>query len=158
MATRDELYAKFGIVAEAAQLFETELGSLLLCAQGLEHGWHLNTDPDSARKLLNEIDRITLGRLLARLKECIAIDEELADRFAMALKARNRLFHGFYEFHNFKIQTDEGRASMIADLEVLHGELFGAWQAASAMTASATAFLLETKHRDSATNVDVFDD
>lgn len=26
MATRDELYAKFGITAEAVQLFETELG------------------------------------------------------------------------------------------------------------------------------------
>ena len=34
MATRDDLYAKFGATAEAAQLFETELGTLLLVASG----------------------------------------------------------------------------------------------------------------------------
>lgn len=33
VASRDELYAKFGIATEAAQLFETERGTLLLCAR-----------------------------------------------------------------------------------------------------------------------------
>jgi hypothetical protein len=149
LATRDELYAKFGVTAEAAQLFETELGTLLLCARGIEHGWHVEPDPDSARKLLDEIDRFTLGRLLGNIKKCVAVDEGLADRFASALKARNRLFHGFYEKHNFKIQTDEGRDAMIADLEVLHEELFSAWQVASAMTALSTAFVLETRDHNS---------
>jgi hypothetical protein len=35
MASRDDLYCKFGVTAEAAQLFETELGTLLLAARGL---------------------------------------------------------------------------------------------------------------------------
>lgn len=117
MATRDELYAKFGITAEAAQLFETELGTMLLCARGLEHGWHVEADPDSARKLLDDIDRSTLGRLLGSLRNCVSLDDGLTERFAFALKAQNRLFHGFYELHNFKIQTDEGRDAMIADLD-----------------------------------------
>ena len=43
------LYAKFGITAEAAQLFETELGTVLLSAQGLEHGWHIAPDRKKAR-------------------------------------------------------------------------------------------------------------
>ena len=41
VATRDELYAKFGVTAEAAQLFETELGPLILCVRGLEEGWQV---------------------------------------------------------------------------------------------------------------------
>ncbi|RUX51487.1 hypothetical protein EOA33_06130 [Mesorhizobium sp. M4A.F.Ca.ET.050.02.1.1] len=145
MATRDELYAKFGITAEAAQLFETELGSLLLCARGLERGWRHEGDPDDARKLLDHIECSTLGQLLGTLKNCVSLDHGLVDRFASALKARNRLFHRFYEAHGFKIQTDEGRDEMVADLEVLHSELFNAWQVASKMTALATSFLLEAK-------------
>lgn len=145
LATRDELYAKFGITAEATQLFEAELGTMLLCARGLEHGWHVEADPDSARKLLDDIDRSTLGRLLGSLRNCVSLDDGLTECFASALKARNRLFHGFYESHNFKIQTDEGRDAMIADLEVLHDELFNAWQVASAMTATATKFVLELR-------------
>lgn len=38
MADRHELYAKYGIAAEAAQLFETELGTLLLGLRGLDEG------------------------------------------------------------------------------------------------------------------------
>ena len=61
-------------------------------------------------------------------------------RFASALKARNRLIHGWYERHSFKIQTDEGRDVMIADLEKLHTELFEAWQIAQALVKLTTDF------------------
>jgi len=122
MATRDELYAKFGITAEAAQLFETELGTLLLCLRGLEHGWHVVPDGERARATLEEIDRSTLGRLLSGLKRHVALEDDLETRFSAALQARNCLTHGFYERHNFKIQTDVGRDEMISDLELLHEE------------------------------------
>ena len=48
-----------------------------------------------------------------------------------ALEARNRLSHGFFERHNLKIQTEDGRRKMIADLDCLHRELFLAWRTAS---------------------------
>ena len=67
------------------------------------------------------------------LKGRVRLESGLEARFESALKARNRLNHGFYERHNFKIQTDEGRDEMIADLEALHDELFHAWQIAGAM-------------------------
>jgi len=95
MATRDELYAKFGITAEAAQLFETELGTLLLSVSAIENDWHATPDPVSARKALDQIEAHTLGRLLGVLKGKVAFDEHLAERFASAQKARNRLNHGF---------------------------------------------------------------
>jgi hypothetical protein len=147
LATRDELYAKFGITAEAAQLFEVELGSLLLCARAIEQGWNFKADPDKARKLLRDIDRSTLGNLLRSLKKCVGLDDELANRFASALQTRNRLFHRFYESHNFKIQTDEGRDVMMADLEAMHVELFNAWQIASGITATVTESLLKLRRK-----------
>src|SRR5690349_13038627 len=134
MATRDELYAKFGITAEAAQLFETELGTLVLSLRALQNGWHIVPDREKAGAVLEEVDRSTLGYLLNTLKTHTAFDDDLAGRFTAALKARNRLTHGFFERHNFKIQSDTGRDEMIADLEALHEELFQAWRIASAMT------------------------
>jgi hypothetical protein len=139
MAERHELYAKYGIAAEAAQLFETELGTLLLGLRGLDEGWHLVPDGEAAGKLLDEIDRSTLGRLLHNLNGHIKVVGDLEESFTSALETRNRLMHGFFERHNFKIQTEEGRLEMMADLEALHGELFAAWQAASKLTTIISA-------------------
>ncbi|HEY7414921.1 MAG TPA: hypothetical protein VH593_07000 [Ktedonobacteraceae bacterium] len=141
MATRDELYAKFGITAEAAQLFETDLNTLLLMTHFTENGWHIEPDRELGLRFVDSIDRDTLGQLLKRLSK--KFDDNLKDRFASALKARNRLIHGFYERHDFKIQTDEGRDIMIADLEKLHEELFQAWQVASTITALTERAMLE---------------
>lgn len=113
MATRDELYAKFGITAEAAQLFETELGTLLLAVSAIEHGWDTTPDPPGAQKALDQIEGHTPGRLLGVLKGKVVFDENLAERFTLALKARNRLNHGFYERHNFKIQTAKAATSWL---------------------------------------------
>jgi hypothetical protein len=139
MADRHELYAKYGIAAEAAQLFETELGTLLLALRGLENDWHVVPDGAAARKVLDSIDRSTLGRVLNDLKRHIAIEGDLEQRFSSALKARNRLMHGFFERHNFKIQNEGGRKEMIADLDGLHGELFNAWRAAGNLTTIISA-------------------
>ena len=147
MATREELYAKFGITAEAGQLFETELGTLILCSQALEHGWHVAPDGEKARAALDEIDRSTLGRLLHTLESRVHLEGDLEEKFASALKARNRLSHGFYERHNFKIQTDEGRDAMMVDLEALHQELFQAWRIASAMTSLVSEIMLHDADR-----------
>ena len=70
------------------------------------------------------------------VKTAVKIDDQFEARFMAALEARNRLNHGFFEKHNFRIQTEEGRDLMIDDLEALHTELFYAWQAASGMTES----------------------
>lgn len=141
MADRHELYAKYGIAAEAAQLFETELGTLLLGLQGLENDWHLLPDGAAALEVLENIDRSTLGRLLNDLKRYITIEGDLEECFASALKARNQLMHGFFERHNFGIQTEDGRKMMIADLDRLHDECFAAWRAAGKVTTIITTVL-----------------
>lgn len=135
MLDRHELYAKYGIAAEAAQLFETDLGTLLLSVWALENGWHVVPDGAAAREVLNSIDRSTLGRVLNDLKRYIRISTEFEDVFLLGLRARNHLMHGFFERHNFKIQTAEGRKEMIVDLDNLHRELFAAWRLADTFVA-----------------------
>lgn len=154
MAERYELYAKFGIAAEAAQLFETELGTLLLALRGLENNWHVTPDGDAARQMLDGINRNTLGKLLNDLKQHITIEGDLETMFFSALQARNRLFHGYFERHNLKIQTKVGREEMIADLDDLHGEVFNAWQTASMLSNTFTAAmrLLRRVHEGSETD------
>lgn len=145
MATREDVYQKFGITAEATQLFETELSSLIIGTQGLVRGWHKTPDPKQGKKLLKLLDRQTMGKLLQGVKESAGIDDDTKNQFTSALKARNRLFHGFFERHNFRIETDEGRDLMIADLEQLHDELFKAWQTASSMAASLFVLMAKLK-------------
>ena len=145
MATRDEVYAKFGVTAEAAQLFETDLGSLLLAVNALEHDWLAAPDPQMATQVFDQIEAQTLGRLIGALRGKVKFDDDLEERFASALKARNRLNHGFYERHNFKILTDEGRDAMLVDLEELHEELHQAWQVAHAIAASVIEVALASQ-------------
>jgi len=135
MATRDEVYRKFGITAEAAQLFETALGTALWAVQGLQNGWHLVPKPKQARAALDRVNESTLGTLLKRIQQYVELEGNLPAIFFSALKTRNRLMHEFYERHNFKIETDKGCDDIIADLEAMHNELFMAWQRADQIAA-----------------------
>lgn len=129
MATRKDLYAKFGETAEAAQLFETASGTVLLGLKGKENNWHLSPDPAVGKAFLNSVEKSTLGHLLKQIDPHIQITGDMPDIFKTGVEVRNRLFHGFYERHNFKIQTDEGRDVMIKDLEQMHNQLVSSWQA-----------------------------
>ena len=145
MATREQLYAKFGITAEAAQLFETALGTLLLGAEGLHKEWIEKPDPETAALKLANVKKSTLGRLLRMARSVIEFDDGLILFFSNALDTRNRLMHGFYERHNFQIQTESGRGTMIDDLEVMHTELFNAWQLADSLSGVLMNYLVELK-------------
>lgn len=146
MATRDELYAKFGVTAEAAQLLETDLGTTLLAIEGMKHGWHLLPDPERAGEFYEKLNRKTLGQLLKSAKRHVQFDEDMVDIFNDGLAARNLLNHGFFERHNFDIQTDEGRDRMVADLERLHTRLFDAWQLATRFVDILTTALKASRH------------
>lgn len=130
MASRDEIYAKFGVSAEAAQLFETDLGTILLGLEGSKHRWHLSPDPITAANFMEKLDRKTLGQVLDAVQKMITLAPTVVDVFQSGLSARNALNHGFYARHNFAIQTQEGRQQMLDDLEALHQQLFHAWQVA----------------------------
>ena len=63
MPTLDEVYRKFGETAEAAQLLETELGTVLLSNLGEKEGLIVAPNPKRASELFGAINRNTLGHL-----------------------------------------------------------------------------------------------
>jgi hypothetical protein len=71
MPTLDDVYRKFGMVSEAAQLLETELGTLLFDFGIAEEGLLMPTpaaNRERAAKLLDGINRQTLGQLIRSAK------------------------------------------------------------------------------------------
>lgn len=76
------------------------------------------------------MNRKTLGEILTNLREYLDLDEQGAECFELALKARNRLNHGFFERHNLAIYAEPGRYAMIDELERIHSQLVEAYQIA----------------------------
>jgi hypothetical protein len=142
MPTLDEVYAKFGEVSEAAQLLETEIGTLLLASR-VNNFVSLADDPtdntldspfvvdsDAARKNLDEINASTLGRLIIAFGKSHARPDQFDELgLSAALKERNRLAHHFYRQHNFRRNSDAGRAIMMQDLESMHDTILKAYKA-----------------------------
>ena len=128
MARRDQVYQKFGEASEAAQLLETELGTLLLEIEAIEKDLIVSVDKDKSALLLNRINKSTLGQLINKFNQGISVaTDELCDLLEDALAARNRLTHSFFRLHNLRINSNEGREIMLADLEELHLKIFVAY-------------------------------
>jgi hypothetical protein len=130
MATLDEVYRKFGETAEAAQLLETELSTILFTIRGAEEELFFGDKPELAKEILTKIDKSTLGQLLRQLGDKIETKDQLENLFSLALKERNRLTHSFYRQHNFRRNTEEGRDIMIRDLDKIHDVILKAYKAA----------------------------
>jgi hypothetical protein len=128
MPTLDDVYRKFGEAAEAAQLIETELGSLLLWNRCVAEDLLENPVPGRAAEHLNKINRYTLGRLLKNVKSTQPI-EAIEQVLSTALEERNRFQHSFYRQHNFRRNSEEGRTIMMEDLESIHDKLIDACKA-----------------------------
>ncbi len=149
MPTLDDVYRKFGEVSEAAQLLETELGTVLLQIRAGELDLFSGDKPEEAAQILTKINNSTLGQVLKRLPTADGPPNDTAELFAAALAERNRLAHGFYRHHNFRRNSDQGRALMLSDLESIHGTLHEAYRAALALSGidlDSVVAALPTKH------------
>ena len=94
MPTLDDVYCKFGEVSEAAQLVETELGTVLLFFGVVDEGLitpTLEVDGERATELLGRINRQTLGQLLKNTKRHTDALNQLEPLLSAALDERNRL-------------------------------------------------------------------
>ena len=129
MPSLDNVYRKYGEASEAAQLLETELGNILLMVGAVDQNLIDEPDEKTAAALYNRINRQTLGQLLKDLKNSSESVDHLEALFAKALKARNRLAHSFYRQHNFRRNSEDGRAKMLQDLEHIHHDLLEAYKA-----------------------------
>lgn len=129
MPTLNDVYLKFGEVSEAAQLFETELGNILIKIGIVEKNLLVDTNPQRASELIKHINRQTLGQLLKKLHRSIDSARHLKALLLRALAERNRLAHSFYRQHNFRRNSNEGRTLMLNDLESIHSTLLEAYKA-----------------------------
>ena len=128
MASLNEVYQKFGEASEAAQLLETELGTLLVADEATRRGWLAEPDPPTAREAVDRVNRSTLGQLLRRIGDLEVPLQDASDLMADALAERNRLSHSFFRQHNYRRNSEAGRAIMLEDLRALHHTLFRAYK------------------------------
>jgi hypothetical protein len=146
--TLADVYQKFGETAEAAQLLETELGNTLLLNRGFAEGLFEAQNPERASDLLATINRNTLGQLIAGFKKESRLVDVLDALLTRARDERNRLFHSFYRQHNFRRNSDEGRAVMLDDLESIYDTLIDAYNALLALSPlDLKVDFLPTKHQ-----------
>jgi hypothetical protein len=127
LPTLDDVYRKFGEASEAAQLLETELGTLLLWEQVIAEDL-LGGDGERATEIMRAINRQTLGTLIKNAKGNSQPIEEIAALLDRAVRERNRLSHSFYRQHNFRRNSGEGRALMMQDLETIHEVILQAYK------------------------------
>ncbi len=129
MPTIEDVYLKFGIASEAAQLLETELGTLLFRSGAIEAGLFENPNHDKALELSQYVNRKTLGQLIRSLSKTDHSLDDLEKILNKALGERNRLAHSFYRGHNNRRNTEEGRIVMLEDLESIHETILDAYKA-----------------------------
>ena len=129
MPTLDEVYRKFGEVSEAAQLLETELGTMLLTHKCIDAGLLKRPSSEKATAIHEHVTKQTLGKLIRSLGPIGGISDNLEQLLCNALATRNRLTHSFYLQHNFRRNSDEGREEMLRDLEAMHDDLLDAYKA-----------------------------
>lgn len=134
MPDLDDIYRKFGEAGEAAQLLETELGNMLLVTRCLDEGLLENKNPARASDILGEANRHTLGQLLKSLNNRTESLDALDALLIKARDERNRLSHLFYREHNFRRNSEEGRALMLEDLKAIHSALLDAYKALLALS------------------------
>jgi hypothetical protein len=146
MPTLDEVYRKFGETAEAAQLLETQLGTMLLLIRGAEENLFITPNPERASQLHDTINRHTLGQLSKAFNSTAQSLDELDSLLSVALQERNRLFHHFYRDHNFRRNSDEGRSLMLKDMESIHNTLLSAYKAVMLLSGVDLEALADTPY------------
>ncbi len=88
-----------------------------------------DADKKWAADLYADISRQTLGQIIKNAKRHTEALTRLEPLLSKALEERNRLSHHFFRQHNLRINSDEGRAIMLADLESIHNVLLEAYKA-----------------------------
>jgi hypothetical protein len=140
LPTLEDIHRKFGEAAEAAQVVETDLGTMLLFLAAVKEGIITATaeafeiDGQRAADLLGRVDRQTLGTLIKNVNANTQSLDQIEAILLAALKERNRLSHSFYRQHNLRRNSGAGRAIMMNDLESIHNTLLDAMKALSLLS------------------------
>lgn len=120
-----ELYAEFGMTAEKAQALEVAAGNIVLSFYTLfvDSDQISSEEREFFRGLLDDINQVTLGRVLKTVKCLGTFDESLLAIIDEGLRQRNYLTHHFFRTHNFAIHHASGRAVMVEELRGIRSKL-----------------------------------
>lgn len=118
------LYYSFGRAAEAAQLMEKELVTLVLIPAMLR-----KTPIDSAEleSLIAKLSKSTLGQLLKELDPATQVNEEAAAICADVLARRNTMMHRLFTANADKLDTVENVNELIQEIEENERRFGGAY-------------------------------
>lgn len=111
---RKDVFAHFGLAAYHAQCFEMEIKNMFLLIVRVNHKELPHSFFDGAETTL---DKQMLGTLVRDLKKVVAFDDSAEALLDDALTNRNRLTHGFFEWHAVELLSHTGRVTVIEKLE-----------------------------------------
>lgn len=117
-----EIYARYGLAMYFAQCLERGIAITLATVYG----------PGPSRITKHELDALleshfeaTLGKLLTRLRQHVAVSDTLDAKLRTALDRRNWLAHHYFWERSGHFMTENGRSKMLAELDEAK-ELFSA--------------------------------
>lgn len=115
------LYFEFGRAAEMAQLMELAAGNLALSFVSLAFDPAKITDDERSlfRAIVEDVNSRTFGSLLREIRKIGSVSEGIEKIIDEALDKRNYLVHRFFRSHNLRINSEEGRKEMIAELRAI---------------------------------------
>ncbi|MCA0922318.1 hypothetical protein [Pseudooceanicola nanhaiensis] len=133
----DSVYAYFGAGALATQTFER---FVLLALEMRGHRQNidriLSVSPEEILAAESALSRKTMGQLYRTFRDGFDFPKQDSLQFSEAVRARNRLMHGYFARNALRLQSAQGRAAMSNELDC-EKELF--WQAAKRMGRYVTA-------------------
>lgn len=132
------MYHMVGRGMFAVQGFEMTLGSILI---GTATFTREVTTQEAVNDLIAAIDGKTCGTLLKEATQVMSINPHGLNILSRALKARNRLVHGYFERHASNMFSNEGRRLMVVELV----ETMRVIGLADAMLEQAAGLLLQRK-------------
>ena len=107
-----EVYAKFGLAMYLAQCVERGIGLLLA----------LDPEPMTRSRFQSRFDssfKLTLGRLLNKLKESSLLSENFESKLEEGNIKRNWLAHRYFWDRTGHFASEEGRSKMLEELQEL---------------------------------------
>lgn len=122
-ARQRETYARFGLAAYHAQVFENGIVNLIALAEmyAKRSGKPMTTEDVDA--LHAALYSYTAGRLVNRLAEVLPQQRDLIERYREAVRERNRLMHHFFRDHNEDFMTTLGMQRMVDDADAIRDVL-----------------------------------
>ena len=111
------LYIALGMAIHIAQLVEKELALVLLLPTHSQAKRVPTAEEISKTK--DEVNRMTFGQLLRRLKGVATISPEFEQQLDEALRKRNFLIHHFFDFYGADMCIPAIREKMIDELDAI---------------------------------------